>query len=142
MKTMGYTAILKPREGQTMLTLVLMIGAIIVAAAAVFIVMVIASISSTYGYRAAQAAGATALAGVEDTMVQLTRNGGFSSGGYGVTAGAYTANVTVSQGVPSAGYVTVFSAATVSGVTRKLSALFSESTSTGQINLIIIRNVP
>ena len=119
-----------------------MIGSIIIAVAAVFIVLVIAGVSSAYGYRSAQAAAGAATAGVEDAMIQLVRNGGFSSGGYAVTSGSYAANVTVSQGTPSAGYVTAISAATVSGVTRKLSALFSENTSTGQVNLITVQTLP
>jgi hypothetical protein len=129
------------RGGQTMLTLVLTIGSIIIAAAAAFIVLVIASVSSAYGYRAAQSANAAATAGIQDAMVQLVRNGGFFSVGYTVTSGGFPATVTVSQGVPSTGFVTVVSVATASASTRKLSALFSESTTTGSINLISIRTV-
>jgi hypothetical protein len=125
-----------------MLTLVLMIGSIIVTAAAVVIVLVIAGISSTYGYRTAQAASAAALAGIEDAMVQLVRNSSFSSGGYTVTSGPLAATVTVSQGVPSAGFVTALSVVTVSGTTRKLRALFSESTTTGMVNVMTVQTLP
>src|SRR3954469_11425155 len=113
------------RRGQTLLTLVLMIGSIIIAAAAVCIALVMASLASTYGYRATQVANATAMAGIEDAMVQLTRDGNFSSAGYTVTSGSFPTTVTVTQSSPSAGYVTALSIATITGTTRKLSALFS-----------------
>ena len=130
------------RRGQTLLTLVLLIGGILVTVAAVLIVLVIALTSAGYGFRAGQSAMALAMGGIEDAMVQLVRNGQFASAGYVVTTSAGSATVTVTQNSPSAGYITVLSIASVSNVTRKLNALFAENASTTQVNLISVTQVP
>ena len=128
-------------HGQTLLSLVLVIGTIVVAIGAIFVIVAAATSSSSFTYRASQAAQTAANAGIEDAMLQLTRNGAFASAGYGLTVGSTTATVVVLQATPAPGSVTVTSAATVGTVTRKLSALFSENTTTEQVNLVNIQTV-
>ena len=130
------------RHGQTLLTLVLLIGGILVTVAAVLIVMVLSLTSAGYGFRAGQSAMAVAMGGVEDAMLQLVRNGQFSSAGYAVTTDVGSATVAVTQNSPSAGYVTVLSIASISNATRKLSAVFAEDASTTQVNLVSITQLP
>ncbi len=130
------------RKGQTLLTLVLIIGGIIAAAGTIFVVVAISIASSGYAFRASQTANAAALAGIQDAALQLARNYVFSSSGYTLAVGSNNTTVVVTQNSPSSGYITVLSTAVVSGATRKLSALFSENTTTGQTNLISVQSLP
>jgi len=114
------------------------IGSLLLATATVLIVLVLALTSSTYGFRAGKLAEGAAMAGIEDAELQLLRNVSYASAGYTVSASGGTATVTVTQGSPSAGYVSVLSVATISNVTRRFSALFSENATTTQINLVSI----
>jgi hypothetical protein len=130
----------KSKSGQTLLTLVIVIGGLIVMAAAVLVVVALSVASSGYAFRASGTAESVATAGVEDAALQLVRNAAFASPGYPVAVGSFSATVVVVQS-STPGYVTVSSAATVSNVTRSLYATFSESTTTGQVNLMSWRVV-
>jgi len=121
--------------GQAFLSMTLLIGGIIVAAGIILAFLVASFIDSGYGLQASYMAEVAATAGVEDAMLQLIRNGAFSSlSGYTVPVGANTANVTVSA--PSSGLVTILSTATVSLRIRKITAVVSENPATNQITLI------
>ena len=99
-------------------------------------------LDSGYGLQASDSAESVATAGVNDALLRLDRNGAFASGGYSVTVPNGIATVSVTQGTgSSAGLDTVFSAATISGRTRKISAVFSVSSSTGQVMLVSWQDV-
>ena len=138
---MDFCTTLHARCGQTLLTLVTLVGGIIVVTGTVFVVLSLSLSASAYQFRASQSAEAVANAGIEDAMLQLTRNMTFSSAGYSVPVGSWTTTVVVTQGSPSAGYVTATSLTTVSGNTRKLSAIFTENTTTTQVNLVSIQTI-
>jgi len=109
-----------------------MIGATVAVVAATFI-------DSGYGLQASNQAESVASAGVNDAYLQLVRNSAFSSpGGYSITVPNGSATVVVTQG---SGLASVLSTATVSGRTRKISAAFSVSTSTGQVILALWQDV-
>jgi len=118
---------------------VTLVGGIIVVAGTVFVVLTLSLSASTYQFRASQSASAVANAGIEDAMVQLIRNSTFSSTGYSLPVGSWATTVVVTQASPSAGYVTATSASTVSGNTRKLTAVFSLNATTTQVNLISLQ---
>jgi hypothetical protein len=112
------------------------------AIGALLIVFALSISASAYALRASSTAESLAFAGVEDAMVQLARNGAFSSTGYNLTLNSGTANVTVTSNAPSAGFVTALSVATVGGATKKLQAIFSENTTTYQVNLSSLQTLP
>ena len=104
-------------------------GATVAVLAATFI-------DSGYGLQASDQAESVATAGVNDAFLRLVRNDAFSDpGGYSVAVSDGSATVSVTQDSPSLGLAAVLSSATVSGRTRKISAVFSISSSTGQVML-------
>lgn len=129
------------RQGQSFLLLTFLVGAIMVGLGVLFVTFALSLSSSAYALRASTTAESLAFAGTEDAMVQLARNGAASST-YGLTFAAGIVNVTISQSVPSAGFVTTLSVATVGSVIRKLQAIFSENTTTYQVNLVSLQSVP
>ena len=110
---------------------VLVIGGVMVVVATGVAFVAATFIDSGYGLQASDRAESVATAGVNDAFLRLVRANSFSSGGYTVTVPEGSATVSVTN--ISAGLDTVFSSATVSGRTRKISAVFSISTSTGQV---------
>lgn len=99
-------------------------------------------LDSGYGLRASNRAESVATAGVNDAFLRLARTSSFSSGGYTVTVPSGSATVSVTQGSgASVGLDTVLSVATISGRTRKISAVFSISSSTGQVILVSWQDV-
>ena len=117
--------------GQAFLSTVLIIGGVMVVVATGVAFVAATFIDSGYGLQASDRAESVATAGVNDAFLRLVRANSFSSGGYTVTVPEGSATVSVTN--TSAGLDTVFSSATVSGRTRKISAVFSISTSTGQV---------
>ena len=125
--------------GQAFLSMTILIGGIIVAAGIFFAFFVASFIDSGYGLQASYVAEAAATAGVEDVILQLSRNGAFSgpsgySTPYTVPVGSNTASVTINA--PSSGLITILSASTVSLRVRKITAVVSEDSLTNQIKLI------
>lgn len=124
----------KNAAGQAFLSTILLIGGVMIVIAATVAVLAATFVDSGYGLQASEKAEAVATAGVNDAFLRLVRNTSFTSGGYSVTVPNGTATVSVTQGSGSAaGLDTVFSAATVSGRTRKINAVFGISSSTGQV---------
>jgi outer membrane cobalamin receptor len=128
-------------SGQAFLSTVLVLGGIIVVIAVTIAMVASTFIDSGYGSQALARAEATATAGVNDAFLRLVRTSSFSSSGYDVTVPGGTAVVTVTQNSPIAGDVTVLSSATVSGRTRKISAVFSVNLSTGHVSPVSWQDV-
>lgn len=98
-------------------------------------------VDSGYGLQASNKAETIATAGVNDAFLRLDRSSAFSSGGYTVTVPEGSATVSVQQNNPSSGEASVLSSATVSGRTRKISAVFAVSSLTGQVLLVLWQDV-
>ncbi len=111
----------------------IIIAAVIAAIAAAFI-------DSGYGLQASSQAEAVATAGVNDAYLQLVRNSSFSSLGYTITVTNGSATVTVMQN-SRAHTATVLSSAEVSNRIRKISAVFSINSTTGQVVLVSWQDV-
>jgi hypothetical protein len=129
------------RSAQGFLALVIFIGGILLVAGIALSVVVLTSINSGFGYQASEQAQSVATAGAQDALLQLSRNSSFGSTGYTITVGSSTATITVMTSSPSSGYDTILSIATISGNTRKVSVVVSESTSTGQSGVVSWTNV-
>jgi hypothetical protein len=130
------------RNGQAFLALTFFIGGILAVAGILIAFLALSAVSTGYGIAASARAEEAATAGAEDALLQLDRNAAFPQGSgmsnpYTITtSSSTTATVTVTQGSPSAGLVTIFSAATVSGHAKKISVVVSENISTGQIGIV------
>lgn len=125
------------RDGQTFLALTFFIGGILAVAGILIAFLTLSYVNTGYGVAAAATAEAAATAGAEDGLLQLDRNAAFSNtSGYSVVASSTTATVTVTQNSPSSGLVTILSAATVSGHTKKINVVVAESAATGQVSVV------
>lgn len=106
---------------------------IIIGATLTFVI--VSFLNSTYGFRDANQALSIAQSGVQDAVIQLTRNKDFSSAGYCVpdlACGAGTATVSVTQ---SSGQATIISYAVSNNRQRRIKAVASIS-STGQVDML------
>jgi hypothetical protein len=129
-------------HAQAVLSLVFTIGSIIVLAAATLAFVIVSSLNSGLGFRAANQALAVAGAGVEDALVRLDRNAKFSSPTpYQVLVPitltppvvSAAASVTVNQAGSQA---TIISDAVVSGRERKLQVIVGIDPTTGEANVL------
>jgi hypothetical protein len=123
-------------SGQAFLSTILLMGGIMLVAGVVVAYLAIAFIDSGYGLQSSEVAEATATAGANDAFMRIVRNSDFSSTGYTLAVARNTANITVTQNVPSAGLATIFSTATVGGRTRKINVVISITSSTGQSTML------
>ncbi len=129
------------RGGQSFLALVLLIGAII--SISVLLVAFLAStlVDTGYGYAASSNAQFLAMSGIQDALLQLDRNAAFASSGYTVNVGNYSANVTVMQNDPSAGFVTIISSATVQLHKRTVEVVAIEDAQTSSVTVLSVQNI-
>lgn len=124
------------RNGQAVLSLILLIGGIIVLAGLNLAFLAVSFLNSSYGFQAAEKAQAVAASGAYDGLMQLARNKDFSSAGYAVAVGSDSATVVVNKDQPAVGQTTIVSTATVSNRQRKVMAVMSRNTTTSQITLV------
>ncbi|OGZ53574.1 MAG: hypothetical protein A3B25_00530 [Candidatus Ryanbacteria bacterium RIFCSPLOWO2_01_FULL_48_26] len=122
-------------DGQTVLPLVLLIGSLIVLIALTLVFLSHTFLISSYGFQISEKAKAVAVSGVYDALIRLARNKDLS-GAYALPLGEYSANVAVTQDSPIAGQATITSASTILNRQRKVAAIVSRPSSTGQIILI------
>jgi hypothetical protein len=123
------------RGGQTFLSLVFLIGALIASVAITFVFLALSFAASGYAFQASNAAEFVAVGGVEDALLQLDRNPVFASS-YALPVASSTANVVVTQDAPSVGYVSILSTAAVSGATRKISVVAARNATSGEIDVV------
>jgi hypothetical protein len=121
------------RSGQSFLALIIFVGSIVMVVGVALAYMVFTMVNSSYGYQASQAAETTAMAGVDDALLQITRNSSFSETSSTIKTGVNSATVTVANNFLSTGYATITSLATVSLRTRKIQVVISNNSSTGQM---------
>lgn len=131
------------KKGQAFLALVFFIGGIVSVASLLIAFLAASSVDTGYGAAASANAEAVAIAGAEDGLLQLNRDSSFPTGSsmsdpYTITpsSSAATATVTITQNSPSSGLVTILSAATALGHTKKIDVVVSENPSTGQVSII------
>jgi hypothetical protein len=115
---------------------VFVIGTIIVLAGVTLAFVVVSFINSGLGFQSANRALSVATAGVGDALLTLDRDKDFSSAGYSVPVGAFSANVTVVQNAPSAGRATIVSDAVVLARERKIRVVVAIDPTTGEANPI------
>lgn len=134
-------------RGQAALATIFLIGGIIVLFSISIALITLSFANSTLGFQAANKALAVATGGIRDAEVRLLRNKDFSNtSGYCVPASnppcpSGSATVTVTQGNPAAGEVTVTSDATISIRRRKLQGIYAVSTTTSQLTNISLQEL-
>lgn len=123
-------------KGQAFLAMVLFIGAIVAIVGLLIAFLATSFIDTGYGLSASASAEAAASSGAEDAMLRLDRSPHFSSSGYPFVVGSSTAMVAVTQGSPSAGYITILSNASVSGHEKNIQVILFENASTTQLSVV------
>lgn len=130
------------RQGQAALSLIFLIGGIALLVAITLSLVAINFLNSTFAFQSANRAMALATSGVEDALIQLNRNPGFTSpGGYTFPAncgiGAVNcATVLVAQDSPRTDQATIVSTATSFASQRKIQVVVSIDQNTGQLNIV------
>ncbi len=125
------------KRGQTFFALVFLIGGLVLLIGLTLAFLANSFIDTGYGYQASVRAEAVAVSGVQDALLRLDRLPTSSvTGTSTVAVGTNTATVTVSSGVPAAGFATILSAATVSGRTRKINVVVTVNASTSQVSVV------
>lgn len=125
-------------RGQTALTLVFLIGSIAILVGATLAFIATSLANSGLGFKISEQAMAAAASGVYDALLQLVRNYNFSSSGYTITIGGANVNVSVTQ---SGGVTTIISSAIVKEYQRKIKAIATINSLTGEINLVSWKEV-
>jgi len=101
-------------NGQTALSTMLVIGGLISLISLTLVVIISSYVSSSYGFQYSQRTLAVANAGVDDALIQLTRNKSFEDQiGYTVNVLNDIATVKVIQNSPQSGQATIISIANV-----------------------------
>lgn len=125
--------------GQSALALIILIGGIVLFTGTTLAFIAISFLNSAYGFQNANTALSNASGGIYDAMNQIVWNKDFSdTSGFCVPAScsAGSATVTVTQNVPSVGFATIVSTATVVNYRRRIQAIISIHPTTGQVALI------
>lgn len=123
-------------KGQAFLSLVFLIGTIVALIGITLAFFANSFIDTGYGYQASTQAEAIATSGAEDALLQLNRSGSSAPTSYTLPVGSSTATVTITQGSPSTGYVTILSTATVSSRIRKINVVAALNASTSQVSVV------
>ena len=132
------------RGGQGALSVTLLIGGIVVLMGGTIAFLVVAFLHSSSSFQAANRALAVASGGARDALIQLARNKDFEAIGanvYCVPANTVPcpqgfAEVTVTQNAPALGQATIISEGTSGTHKRKIRAVVSIATSTGESTLV------
>ncbi len=85
-------------EGQAALSLVLLVGGTVVLIAATLFFLVLSFINSSFGFQAANQAWGLAMSGINDAMVQLSRDPSLASQSYIFQVGTFDVNVATDRG--------------------------------------------
>jgi hypothetical protein len=135
----------KRRNGISTLPTILLLGSIIIEIAIAIAFLTYYFNLSNFATRLSAEALATARAGMDDGIIRLVRDKNFSSAGYTVTVGNRTANVEVCN-VTCPGLATnqakVTSVATALNKKKKLEAVLTVDSVTGQVTVNSIQDVP
>ena len=112
------------------------IGGLIVFAGLLMAFLVLSFLNSVTGFQMANRASALASAGIYDALLRFDRDKDLTSTSYNIPLDAYTIDVTITQNSPVANQATILSSASVMGYLRRIQAIVSIVSSTGQIDLL------
>ncbi|RJQ29859.1 hypothetical protein C4571_00345 [Candidatus Parcubacteria bacterium] len=125
------------RGGQTALSFVFLIGAIVVLIGTTLAFLTVSFVNSSFGFQASQRAAGIAFSGASDGVFQLVRDRNFADvTGYVVPVGGDSAVITVTQNSPVSGQATIVSTASASIYQRKVRVVVSVHSTTGQVTVL------
>ncbi len=124
------------RRGQVALAMTFVIGGLIVFAGLLMAFLVLSFLNSVTGFQMANRASALASAGIYDALLRFDRDKDLTSTSYSIPLDAYAIDVTITQNSPVANQATILSSASVMGYLRRIQAIVSIVSSTGQIDLL------
>lgn len=123
------------RRGQVALTTVFLIGSFIILMALTLAFLSISIVTSGRSVQSSNQALSIASAGVEEAVLRVVRDTGFS-GSFTVEVNGKTASVSVTNTSSTNGLVTIISSSTVHFSQRAIQAVLSITSSTGQVNVV------
>lgn len=124
------------RQGQTVLSLVFLIGGIIVLAGITLAFLTSSFLNSTYGFRISERARALAASGVYDALLRLARNKDLQAASYTISVGSDSATVSVAQDSPATGLVTITSTSIISNRQKRIRAIVSRNATSSELYLV------
>ena len=126
------------RKGQAVLPLIFMMGGLVVLMSLTLVFLAYTFLESSYGFQISEKAKAVAASGAYDALLRLARNKDLSAPapGYSLPIGNYSANVSVLQNSPASDQATIISVSTISNRERKVVAIVSRPSLTGEITLV------
>ena len=130
-----FKIILRSKKGIGALPVMLLLGAIVIEIAVVGAATATLRNNTLLSTRAGAVAFFTARGGIQDGMLQITRNKNFSSSGYTATINANVATIVVTKDQPVAGESTITASSSVFGRIKKVQAVVNVD-SLGQINTV------
>jgi hypothetical protein len=129
-------------RGQTMLSLIFLIGGVIITIGVMLSILGFSFITSITGYRSAILAEAAADSGANDGILQVVRNANFSNtSGYTLPFTNVSDNVTVTQGTPSANEATVISLAQIGTIKQKIQVILSIDPTSKKVDVISYQKI-
>ena len=132
-----------PVAGQTMLSLIFLVGGVIITTGIALSILAISFLTSIADYRASAVVQAAAVSGINDGIMQVVRNANFSNvSGYTIPFSSVSDTVTVTQGSPVANETTVISLAQIGSVNRKIQAILAIDPNTKQVSVISYQKLP
>jgi len=132
---------IKTKKGFSLLPTVLITGIIVAEVGiALTFVMYLAN-SASFGARLSQEVFFGARSGTSDALIKIIRDKNYSSTGYNLTVGRATVNVVVEQNTPSQNSATITTTATVLNRQKKLRAIVSIDSETGEVTLFSLEEI-
>ena len=143
----------KSKRGQTMLSLIFLVGGVIITIGITLSILAISFLTSIAGYRSSAIAEAAAISGANDGILQVVRNSGFStaslsgsngspSGSYGLPFSSVSDFVTITQGIPLANEATIISLAQIGSTERKIQVVVSIDPTTKKVDVVSYQKIP
>ena len=120
--------------GQAALSTIFIIGGIAVFAALTMAFLALSFLNATASVQAGNRAEEVAAAGLNDALMKLARNWSYATTSFTVPVDIYTATVQITN-TTSTGQVTILSTGVVSNNIRKIQAVATIVTSTGEVTL-------
>lgn len=125
----------------SLLPTVLIIGIVTIEIGLALSFIIYLANSSSYGARLAQEALFAARAGINDGILRVIRDKDFSSTGYQMTVGRASVEVKVEKNQPVNGQDRITATATVILRQKKLQAIISVDSTTGEVSLLSLEEI-
>lgn len=131
-----FTAADESKNGFSAITLILGITLIVVVLSMGMGLLSYLENASSFSRLKGQEAFLVAESGVYDAMYRLSLDKGFSSAGYGLTAGNGSATIVVEKDVPQSGFTLISSTGIVANARKKIQLQVVRDDPTGKLTIV------